>query len=309
MKLTIEEQVQSAVAARKFYLEGTSKSDIADVLGVSRFRVARLLDAALEQGIVQISVQVPFQIEPDLSEELRRRHDLRRAIVVQTSPDPGELRDGLGAVAAGVLGDLLTEDDRLGIAWGRTLRSVVAHLEERTLPRVTVTQLTGAAGSANDNCIDLVRRVAAVSGGGSHPIFAPLLLPDAATLAGVRRQTAVARTLQQHARLTVALLAVGAWPDDSQLMDLMPAGLRRKLLAEGVCAEVAGNLLREDGQELSSLSDQLLTVGMADLRRIPEVVVVAGGPQKARAVRAVLASGTVSTLITDVHCARALLID
>jgi len=307
VKLTIEEQVQSAVAARKFYLENASKSEIADILGVSRFRVARLLDAAHELGIVQISVQVPFQIDPTLSESVRARWDLRRAIVVETSPDPEDLRDGLGAVAAGLLRDLLTEDDRLGIAWGRTLRSVVKHLEEGPLPRITVTQLTGAAGSANDNCIDLVRRIAAVAGGGSHPIFAPLLLPDAVTLAGVRRQSTVARTLRQHSRLTVAALAVGAWPDDSQLMDLMPTTLQRRLLADGVCAEVAGALLRADGTEVDRLADQMLTVGLEELRKVDELLIVAGGVPKARAISAVLSAGVGTTLITDAHCARALL--
>lgn len=307
MKLSLEDQVQAAIAARRFYLEGSSKSDIAAQLGVSRFRVARLLDAAREHGIVTFSVQLPSHVEPVVSDRLRRAWGLRRAIAVETSSEPDELRDGLGAVAAALLADLVQEKDHVGIAWGRTLRAVVEHLEPGSLSAVPVTQLTGAAGSADDNCIDLVRQVAAVTGGTSHAIFAPLLLPDPATLAGVKRQSSVARALAQHSRLTIALLAVGTWPADSQLMALMPASVRRRLVEEGVHAEIAGTLLDRDGVELRSLEGQLLSIDSDLLRKVPEVVVVAGGVHKASAIRAVLTAGFGSTLITDTQTARLLL--
>lgn len=307
MKLTIEDQVQAALAARRFYLEGASKQDIAAQLNVSRFRVARLLDAAQEHGIVTFSVQLPSRIDPVESDRLRRAWGLRRAIAVETAGDPDELRDSLGAVTAALLGDIVDERDHLGIAWGRTLRSVVEHLEPGSLPVVPVTQLTGAAGSADDNCIDLVRQVAAVTGGASHPIFAPLLLPDPTTLAGVKRQSSVARTLSQHSRLTVALLAVGTWPADSQLMTLMPARVRDRLIDEGVHAEIAGTLLSADGVELPVLEGQLLSIDAKLLRRIPEVVVIAGGVHKASAIASVLAAGFGTTLVTDTQTARLLI--
>src|SRR6202167_564797 len=50
------EVVLAARVARQFYLEGVSKVDIADRLGISRFRVARLLDFARESGPVRIEI-------------------------------------------------------------------------------------------------------------------------------------------------------------------------------------------------------------------------------------------------------------
>src|ERR1700757_1604801 len=52
------EVVLAARVARQFYLEGVSKVDIADRLGISRFRVARLLDAALEAGMGRIEIRL-----------------------------------------------------------------------------------------------------------------------------------------------------------------------------------------------------------------------------------------------------------
>jgi hypothetical protein len=53
------EVVLAARVARQFYLEGFSKVDIADRLGISRFRVARLLDSARESGLVRIEIGLP----------------------------------------------------------------------------------------------------------------------------------------------------------------------------------------------------------------------------------------------------------
>ncbi|MER3462400.1 MAG: hypothetical protein C4342_05265 [Armatimonadota bacterium] len=69
----------------------------------------------------------------------------------------------------------MVEGDILGIGWGRTLTSMTGCLKE--LPRCTVVQLTGAIGSSDvlQSSIEMVRRVAAVSGGPAYPIYAPLI--------------------------------------------------------------------------------------------------------------------------------------
>ena len=43
-------------AARRFYLEDRSKVEIAEELGISRFKVARLLEQARETGVVTITL-------------------------------------------------------------------------------------------------------------------------------------------------------------------------------------------------------------------------------------------------------------
>lgn len=44
------------ITARRFYLEDRSKTEIAEELGVSRFKVARLLEQARVTGVVTITV-------------------------------------------------------------------------------------------------------------------------------------------------------------------------------------------------------------------------------------------------------------
>ena len=74
------EVVLAARVARQFYLDGVSKVDIADQLGISRFRVARLLDAAREAGMVRIEIGLPGGgLDTGLSAELCSAFGLRHA--------------------------------------------------------------------------------------------------------------------------------------------------------------------------------------------------------------------------------------
>ena len=50
-----------------------------------------------------------------------------------------------------------------------------------------------------------------------------------------------------------------------------------------------------------------MAITLEQLRAVPEVVAVAGGTGKAEAIRAVLRTGVVSSLVTDVATARVLL--
>ena len=48
------EVVQAAAIARRFYFDGKSKMEIGAEYGLSRYKVARILDACLESGLVRI---------------------------------------------------------------------------------------------------------------------------------------------------------------------------------------------------------------------------------------------------------------
>ena len=65
--------VNTVLAARRYYLDGASKSEIAIELGISRFKVARLLDKARRDGIVRIDIDPLPELDLDLGDELARR--------------------------------------------------------------------------------------------------------------------------------------------------------------------------------------------------------------------------------------------
>jgi DNA-binding transcriptional regulator LsrR (DeoR family) len=78
------ELVRAASIARRFFIDGCSKSDIAGEFGVSRFKVARILEEARAAGIVRIEVRLPASLDASLARRLQVAFGLRHAIVVDT---------------------------------------------------------------------------------------------------------------------------------------------------------------------------------------------------------------------------------
>src|ERR1700683_3450413 len=127
------EVVLAARVARQYYLEGASKIDIADRLGISRFRVARLLDSARDAGMVRIEIGLPGgSLDAGLSAELCAAFGLRHAFVFNFPDDEQALlRRRLGEAAGQALMDLIMPGDVLGMSWSRTLRGLEASLTDR----------------------------------------------------------------------------------------------------------------------------------------------------------------------------------
>ncbi len=315
MRMGPAELVQAAAMARRFYLEGKSKIQIAEEFGVSRFKVARVLETALERDLVRIEIRVPAELDAERSDALRARYGLRHAVVVESpssadeveeSPDP----ENLGEVAADLLGELVTEGDVLGLAWGRSTIHMAAALDQ--LPPCTVVQLTGVydAGTAERGSVEAVRRAAQVSGGEAHPIYAPMLLPDPATAAALRNQTGIARAFEYFDKVTVAAVSIGSWePGISTVHDMLSDEERAHYASLGVAAEMSAHLFDAEGRRVGrDLGERCITVEADRLRRIPEVVAIAGGQRKAAAIDAVLRSGLVTSLVTDTAAADQLMV-
>jgi DNA-binding transcriptional regulator LsrR (DeoR family) len=302
--------VLSALIARRYYLDGRSKVDIAEEFGLSRFKVARLIDVARSSGLVRIEIGRKGMIDVDLSARFQDRFGLRHAIVVDTpDDDPAALRQHLGRTAAELLGEVTGPDDVLGLAWSRSVSAMSRALPR--LPTVPVVQLTGALSipDGDHSSVDVVRDAARVAGGPAFVFYAPFTVPDAATATALRRQPDVARAFDQLPRVTRAVAGVGLWaPGQSTLFDTAGEADRDELRRLGVCAEVSGVFLSAAGEPVQTpLSERMIGVDAAQMGAIAEVIVIAYGAAKAPAARAALLSGLVGGLVTHTALAHALL--
>jgi DNA-binding transcriptional regulator LsrR (DeoR family) len=310
------ELVLATSVARRYYLDGRTKVEIADEFQLSRFKIARLLDTARNQGLVRIEVGHPGKVNLELSEQLRDTFHLQHAVVIDAADDhEASLRQQLGQTAADLLTEIARPDDVLGLAWARAVGAMATQLQ--TLPPIPVVQLTGAMYRSHavlspldeENSIDVVREVARVTGGPAYLFFAPFLVHDAATAEAMRHQPDVARALEQIASVTKAVVGVGSWePGQSTLYDSASDAERESLTEHGVCAEVSGVFLAADGTPLQSpLSDRMIGIRASQLRAVDQVLAIPYGLQKRRAALAAVRSGLINSVVTHSSLALALL--
>jgi DNA-binding transcriptional regulator LsrR (DeoR family) len=302
--------VLTASVARRYYLDGRSKIEIAEEFALSRFKVARLLEDARASGLVRIEIGHPGVVDVELSGRLMETLGLRHCVVTNTPDDhPASLRAHLGAAAAELLTELVTPDDVLGLSWARSVSAMATALKR--LAPVPVVQLTGALSrpDVDDSSIELVREVARTSGGPAYFFYAPMAVPDAATARALRQQPEVARAFSLIGSVTKAVAGVGAWePGQSTVYDATSEAERAELARVGVCAEVSGVLVDAEGEPVAAgLTERMIGITAAQMRAIPEVIAIVYGTAKARAVLAAVRGGMVDSLVTHSTLAEALI--
>ncbi len=304
------EMVAAARVARLYYFEDRSKVQIADALGMSRFKVARLLDLARSSGIVQISVVAPGTVDVTLSEAVRKRFGLRHAMVVNTTRSSDEeTREQIGEVAADLLQEITTPQDVLGIGWARVVLAMASQLRGLSVARVV--QLTGALTrpDVEASSVEVVRSVARRAGARSSVFYAPMLVSDDDTARGMYRQDQVADAVARFDTVTKAVVGVGGWnPPHSTLYDAMTPAERERVGACGVHADLSGVLLDADGRAVDTpLSGRIIAITAEQLHRVPEVIGIAYGLDKVSAARAAIRGGYLQGLVTHTDFARRLL--
>lgn len=302
--------VLTASVARRYYLDGRSKVEIAEEFALSRFKVARLLDDARSSGLVRIEIGHTGVIDVELSGRLMTALGLTHCVVTATPDDhPGALRALLGAAAADLLSEIVTGDDVLGLSWSRAVATMATTL--RRLPPVPVVQLTGALARPGEDGspIELVRAVAHVSGGPAYFFYAPMAVADATTAKALRRQPEVARAFGLIGSVTRAVVGVGAWEhEQSTLFDATPDAERLDLQRNGACAEVSGIVVDPAGCPIpAALTERMIGITVEQMRAIPEVIGIVYGEAKTGATLAAVRGGLVDSIVTHSTLAEALL--
>lgn len=298
-----------AQIASEYYLENSSKVEIAKAHEISRFQVARYLDEARREGIVKITIRRPEAL-PVGEQALAHALGITSVTIAMIPDGTSDARDRLARAAAGVVARLVTEGCRLGVSWSRTLQAMAGHLPE--LPGCDVVQLAGAitvTGGSGSGA--LIHQLGAAAGGRTWPLPAPLIVESAETAASLRRQPEISDALQAAGMLDVAVVALGDWSTGKSTVHdrLSPAQLQAATDA-GTVAECSGRLLAADGSAVDSgLDDCVIAVSLAQLKSTAEVVMVAPSPDGVAGVLAAVAAGIVGHLVLGPALARALAVD
>jgi DNA-binding transcriptional regulator LsrR (DeoR family) len=295
-----------ARVASMYYEDELTQNEISTSLGYSRSCISRMLTEARREGIVEIQIHHPLERKLNLEKLLRDRFDLKEVRVIESngSPYPQVLRR-LGALAARLLEDMVTENTTLGISWGTALYEVAHALRPKHLPRVRVVQMIGSS-SSHDHQVDgpgLARAFSRQFEGRYYTLPAPWLVEDR----NLRDALMNDRRLREVLRLTrqIDIAVVGVGTIDPSLSSLLRAGYltvdeTRSLQAMGVVGDVCGQHFTLEGLLMDiPLAGYVFGVDVETLRSIPLVLGVAGGAAKAPAILGAVRSRLINSLVTD----------
>lgn len=307
-------------AATLYYLEGLTQAEIAVRLGVSRPTAGRLVARAKARGLVRIDIVVPPDLRDDLhadeERELEAKFGLTEVVVAGHGVDVGApgrpaAYGSVGRAAAALLMRRLAPDDVLGFTWGPEQVAVATALSPGVASCRVVVQLDGAMSSAAyQTGVELILgRCADALRASTVRLPAPLYA-DPSTVASMRSDSVISRTLEAGRRADVMLFGVGAVSTSTTLFEgsYLDSRMLDEQISAGAVGEIGGRFFDAYGRPIDTdLQQRAVSVPLEDVRACQKTILIASGASKHQAALAALRGGLARLLVCDIDCARWLL--
>jgi len=299
---------QLLLAARLYYIDGLSQSEVARLAGVSQSKISRLLALARERGVVQIKVPDYNPRRPELEHRLCRELGLDEAIVIHSIPEQTaqDLRHAIGYFAGRVVSQWIEPAGTVALAGGRSIQALVQHMRpEPAAAGVTFIQAMGHidASPGPYDALELCRALAHRWRGAFLTLNTPAMLPDAETCRRLLDLDQVSNVLRRVSKASLALVGIGT-PENSVFVERKVIGPRehealRKARAVG---EILGRYFDQDGNEVDTpFRSRVVSVAFRELKRVKNVAAIVAGGNRAAAIRAAARGGLIKTLVIDEH--------
>lgn len=292
-------------AAWYYYMEDNTQAQIAEVMGVSRAKVIRLLEEARAQGIVQFSFRKNDSQRVFAEQLLIDRFGLKDAFVVPTPLDSSAINQSIAQGAAHYVSDHLREDGYLNIGYGDTVSRMLGFLAKNREESLNVVSLTGG--------VSYYLPSVGTTAYSMHLFLTPS--PLVVSSRQVRDALLDEKSLQDVSTMTeyadMSVVGIGAAVEGATVLrnGILNEGELTVLKMQGAVGDVLNHFMDKDGNLIQTeIEDRVISTDLDKLRQLKNVVGVAGGKDKVSAIKAVLNGGYLNVLITDSDTAAELLL-
>lgn len=302
------------MAATLYHVDGLGQAEVARLVRVSQAKVSRLLVSALERGIVRINVEQYEARDPQLEHKICSRFGITHATVIKVAGDDdgGEIaRQTVGHFGAPAVMALLPTSGSLAVGGGRSVADVVQRFRGGGNRRLTVLQAMGSIDS-NISAVDALengRSIVKRWGGEFMTLSTPAYAADKRTRDSFLASDQIRSVWQRLKKADAAIVGVGGLARSVYVdRGVFTASEVAQLREAGAVGEICGRFFDKEGRECRSRwRDRCISIELDFLRKIPQVVGVAAGADRAPAVAAALRGGLLRSLLIDDRGAKALL--
>lgn len=305
-----------------YYEEGLGQKEIADVLGISRVSVSRMLQAGRDNGIVQIKVVSPNHLTySDLERRLEQTFNLKEAVVVNDNPlaTSYDQQVEFGTAAIHLLDTYLHDNEIVGVSMGMTLHTICRTVRTNPTPiRCAFVPVLGGISSVRSSAVDVHANQIAIGlaqlfGGQYFEFFSPVMFSSKDVLDVVMREASMRRIVDCYKRMNTVIMGLGT-PNRSSSTMIRSGYIRQEEIDRFVQQGMVGDLIMQffdkngNTEPFKEFNERVAGLPLSQLRDTVENRICAGtGVYKAEALCGAMRGGFVNILITDQECAQRLL--
>lgn len=283
-------------AAWYYFFENMTQQTIADLMGISRMRVIKLLDRARQCGIIQFRLRSDGIGRMELERALIDRYHLKDVFVIPSAPETAELNESIANAAAMYIADRLQGNACINMGYGDTPGRVLNHLAMMAETPVTCVSLTGGVSYYLPNTRSNVFNAKL------YLMPAPLLASSKEMADAIRQESSIAEITRMIGLSQLTVVGIGSTHPSATVLrsGILSQNDMLYLTMNGAVGDVLSHFIDRDGRLVEThLEERLISTPLKTLRELRNVIGVAAGPHKVEAIRAVLRGGYLDVLITD----------
>lgn len=302
----MKDKKQLAKIAYLYYIEGKSQSEISEELGIYRTTISRLLKIAKEEGIVKIEIN-EFDTELFYLENyIKEKYNLKSIEIISVADEDSEreLSKKIAQRAANIIRELLTNNSKVGISWGKTLSDVVEMMSPRVMKDIHFYPLAGGPSRINAqyHVNTLVYKMARKFQGECSFVNATVVQESVELARGIVNSKYFEEIRNSWENLDLAIVGVGGKVEESnkQWLDMLSEEDFKKIEESNIVGEICCRLLTNKSRDkIKDLDERTISISLESLKKIDNSVAVAYGKEKSTAILEALKKGYINRLITD----------
>lgn len=307
-----DEQRLLVKLATLYYVDGLKQSQIAKQLDLSQSFVSRALTRCTKEGVVKISVVQPANVYLELEAQIQASFGITQAIVVdvQEASNEAQIKQAIGSAAAHYIQNSLSANDLVGISsWSSTIRAMVEHMHPQKVKASGVVQTLGGVGiNGNVQATLLTHSLANVLNCSPYLLPAQSIERTADYKNYLMETDELSDVVDMFKNIDISIVGIGMLAP-SQLLknsgNYYNEDMLQKLSDRGAVGDICLRYFDSNGESvLSEEEDPVIGMQLDALKKCPRVVALAGGIEKAKAIKGALTGGYVDILIIDQATAR-----
>lgn len=300
--------------AYSYYIDKMTQDQISKMYGISRSNVSMMLNEARNKGIIEIKVNFPEMYKHDLEEELSKKYNLKKAIVISDYYESEKERMEFLANAAVEYLDKKIEDNMtIGVSWGKSVYEVASKIEYNNKSNLVIAPIVGGIGTevnkyhSNVIASRMADRLKATALG----LYAPVFIESEVAKNMLFEDKNIKDVMNIGRKSDIAIVGIGNL-ENSTMLELKTIEREQLDMLSGLGAvgDINTSFISLDGSEVESdFKNKTMNLSLEDLKKIPTVVAISGGVEKTESIRAALKGGILDVLVTDEQVANRLVIE
>ena len=304
-----------------YYEDDMRQQEVSDYLGISRATVSRMLQKGKESGIVRVEVINPVQFSYNkLEKALECKYGLKEVIVVESSAldTKTESVSRMYERAALYLSQFFKDGDWIGVTMGHTLHNIVktnrAFEKDKKLMFVPI---VGGIGQSTIDKVDvqsnrIAQEFSRKFGGTYTQFLSPAVFSEQKAMEYFLKEKSISYIFDDFQKLDTLIMGIGI-PQRVE-STLVRAGYitgenLEKFARDGMAGDIALHFFDEDGatEKFRAFNDRVAGMPLEMMKKVRNRIGIAGGENRAEAIRGAIKGGFINMLITNIDAAEKLL--